>query len=355
MGIEDLVAEINELIEQGRCYHEQGRHQLSLQSYQKAIQLGLPLGNQILMASLLWCAAGEHRDCDNYHHAVDLLLPAMMMLPDIDEAIPLRANIKKVLAITFKDIFGAYKPEVLQLLEEARDDWVKLQQEIGEANILQHIAGVYIQTGRYPEADGMLQQALRKAQAANDHHLIGWILDDMAEVEIERSEWGTALELARQARRIAESVSDTEAEADTWITEGRVLLRLEKSEDALEAHKKALNLYTNNKNLRRAIRALRHIARVLLKMERLADAVNMLEEAMDIAARLDLRHDQAMLHLDLGEVELARKNYGLTNQHAARARGIADDQNLPDLLGHADDLLRRSYQAEHWHEQAIRG
>lgn len=350
MGVEDILAEIKALMEQGQRHHERGQHLLSLQCYQKAIPLAAPLGDASLMAALLQHAGSEHRDCDNYHHAVELLVAALALVPDIEEAIPLRASIKKVLAITFKDVFGPYKPEVLQLLEESRADYVHLGYEGQEANVLQHIGGVYIQTGRYAEADGVLQEALRKARAARDEQLVGWILDDMAELEIERNEWGTALEMARQARRKAQSVGDKEAEADTWITEGRVLLRMDQTDEALAAVGKALALYTDNQNLRRTIRARRHVARVLVRQGHLDDAVATLEAAMDTAARLDLRRDQAILHLDLGDVELARRNYGLAHQHTARARGLADDENLPDLLDNADDLLCRCHDEERRNE-----
>lgn len=346
MSVEETLAEIKVLMEQGQRHHERGQHLLSLQCYQKAIPLAAPLGDASLTAVLLWHAGSEHRDCDNYHHAVELLVAALALVPDVEEAIPLRASIKKVLAITFKDVFGPYKPEVLQLLEESRSDYMHLGHEGQEANVLQHIGGVYIQTGRYAEADGVLREALRKTQAAGGEQLVGWILDDMAELEIERNEWGTALEMARQARRKAESVGDKEAEADTWITEGRVLLRMGQTDGALAAAEKALSLYANNQNLRRTIRARRHVAKVLIKQERLDDAIATLEAAMDTAARLDLRHDQALLHLDLGELELARKNYGLAHQHAARARGLADGENLPDLIDSAEELLHRCREEE---------
>jgi len=350
MGIEDVLAEIKALMEEGQRYHERGQHLLSLQCYQKAIPMAASLGDAGLMAILLQHAGSEHRDCDNYHHAVELLVAALALVPDVEQAIPLRASTKKILAITFRDVFGPYKSEVLQLLEEARADWVQLKNEGQEANVLQHIGGVYIQTGRYAEAVGILQEALRKARAANDEQLVGWILGDMAELEIERSDWGTALELTRQARHKAESVGDKEAEADTWVTEARVLLRMGQAEEALAAAEKALALYTDNHNLRRTVRARRHIAKVLLKLERPGDAVAALEKAMDTAARLDLRRDQALLHLDLGEIELQRRNYGLAHQHAVRARSLADEENMPDLLDQADDLLRRCQEEEHRHE-----
>lgn len=350
MAIEETLAEIKALMEECQRLHEQGRHLLSLQCYQKAVTLAAPLGDAGLMAVLFQHIGSEHRDCDNYHHAADVLIAALALVPDVEEAIPLRASIKKVLAITFEDIYGPYKPEVLQLLEEARADWEHLKHEGQEANVLQHMGGLYTQIGRYAEADRTLQEALRKARAAGDEQLVGWILDDMAELEIERNEWGVALDLTRQARNKAVLVGDREAEADTWVTEARVLLRMGHADEARSAADKALALYTENHNLRRTIRARRHIAKILAHQNQLPDAVQVLDQGMDTAARLDLRRDQALLHLDLGELELRRRNYGLAHQHAIRARALAEEENMPDLLRQADDLLRRCAEEERRHE-----
>ena len=48
----------------------------------------------------------------------------------------------------------------------------------------------------------VLQQALSKARAVGDVQLMAWVMNDIADVEIERDEWGTALELTRRARRL---------------------------------------------------------------------------------------------------------------------------------------------------------
>ncbi len=346
MTIEEILTEIKTLMDQAADYHRQGRHALSLQCYQKAITLARPLGDAGLMSYLLAQAGIEHRDCDNYHHAADLLLAALAIVPDEEETLQLRANIKKKLAITFADIYGPQKPEVLQLLEESRQDYVRIGDVGQEANVLQHIGGCYTHLGRLVEADGVLVEALRKAQADNDVQLQGWIYDDMAVLEIERNEWGLALEYTRTARGKAQLVQDFEGEGDTWVTEARVLLRMGHPEDALTAAQRALEIYTQNQNMRRTIRARRHIAKVLFKLRQVEEAVTLLNEAMQAAARLDLRRDQAMIHLDLGKIELERKNYGLTHEHSVNARALAEAEGLEDLIAEADDLLRRCHRQE---------
>jgi len=342
MGHEETLAAISKLIEQGQRYHEQGQHALSLEQYQEAITLARPLEDVALTAYLLQCAAGEHRDCDNYHHAVDLLLIALTIVQDIDELIELRASINKSLAITFKDIFGPQKPEVLQLLNEALAGCVQLGNQGQEANLLQHIGGVYVQLNRLAEADRTLTEAFDKARANNDIQLQGWILDNLAELEIERNEWGLALEYTRNARDKVCTVGDAEGEADTWITETRILVRMGQLEEAPDAAKHALELYIKNKNLRRSVRARRHIAKILVKSGQIDEAVATLHEAMKTATRLDLRHDQTILHLHLGAIELERRNYDLVDEHAVQARALAENEALEDLVVEADYLLQHN-------------
>lgn len=340
MTDEEITAQIKDLVHQGAEYHREGRHALSLQCYQKAITLARPLEDAGLTAYLLGAAGGEHRDCDNYHHAADLLLAALAIAPDAEETLQLRAHIKKVLAITFADIFGPQKPEVLQLLEESRQDYVRSGNVGQEANVLQHIGGCYTQLDRLSEADSTLVEALRKAQIDNDGQLQGWIYDDMADLEIERNNWGLALEYTRTARARALVVPDLEAEGDTWVNEGRVLLRMGHAEDALAATQHALDVYLQNQNLRRTIRARRHIAKVLVSLKQIDQAVAVLHEAMQTAARLDLWRDQVLVHIDLGQVELDRKNYGLAHTHSVNARALAEAEELDTLIAAADELLR---------------
>src|SRR2546421_9820303 len=104
MDREQINADIRELIERARQHHLKGQHSLSLQCYQKAIEFAsqAPAWMPILFAR----AGGEHRDCDNYFHAIDLMLAALQLVPDEEAAWPLRAEIKKLLAITFKDVYG---------------------------------------------------------------------------------------------------------------------------------------------------------------------------------------------------------------------------------------------------------
>jgi tetratricopeptide (TPR) repeat protein len=343
MGIEEILEKIHHLRQQGYTYHVQGQHTLALQQYQQAIKLAVPLGDGQLLAYLLRCAASEHRDCDNYHHAVDLLLKALFILQFAGEAIELRASIKKLLAITFKDIFGPQKPEVLQLLQEARDDYVQLGNVGQEANILQHIGGAYVQLDLLAEADGILTDAFNKATQAKDAQLQGWILDALAELEIERSEWGLALDYTRKAREKVRTVEDTEGEGDTWITEARILVRMGHIEEALEAAQQALKLYTANKNLRRSIRARRHVAKILGKQGEIEESLDVLQEALKTAKRLELHHDQVLLYLQLGRGELMRKNIDRAIEYGKQALALAESEGLSRLMFEANELMKRCH------------
>lgn len=333
--------ELQDLLQECARYHEEGRHRLSLNCYQKAMTLVAPSGDATIMAYLLSAVGMEYRDCDDYHHAAELLITALTILPAREETLELKASIKKKLAITFEDIYGPQKPEVMQLLEESCNDY-RQQKNLGqEANVLQHIGGSLVQLNRLKEAERVLTEALEKARAAGDIQLEGWIYDDLADMEVERNDWGMALEYTRRARDKARSVGDLEAEGDTWVNEARVQMRMEHPEDALEHAGHALALYTEAKNQRRTIRARRHIAKAYVKLGKLDDAFTTLRKAMRTAAGLDLWRDQAMLHLDLGNVELQRRNLGLAHQYAIDARALAEREGMDDLVNDADELLRK--------------
>ena len=340
----DESQEIQSLIDSGRRFHQQGNHYRALLEYRKAFALAMASANSAWMPLLYWLLGSEYRDCDEYHRAAEMLAAALAMLSSVEgtpEVIRLRASIRKTLAITLEDIYGAQKLEVLQLLEEARQEFRQLDEPGQVANVCQHIGGVYLRMKRLEEADAALREGLSLAHQAGDAQLESWILDDVAHLEMERGQYAMALELAERARAKALAVEDREAEGDTWVTEARVRLRMRHLEEALSAAQTALNLYTENHNRRRSITARRALAAVLMEMKRYEEAVGHLSRALRTARQLDLCQEQAHVHFALAEAELARHNAGLAREHASEARRLAHECGLDDLPDQADDLLRR--------------
>lgn len=341
MADSSLQEELQKLIEECARYHQEGRHRLSLQCYQKAMALIAPSGDTVATAYLLSAIGIEYRDCDEYHHAAELLVTALLIVPKTEETAGLQASIKKKLAIVFEDIYGPQKPEVMQLLEESRNVYLQ-QKDLGqEANVLQHIGGSLVKLGRLIQAERVLTEALEKARAVGDVQVEGWIYDNLAGMEIERDDWGMALEYTRTAREKAHRVGDLEGEGDTWVNEARIQMRMGHPETALAHAEHALYLFTEAKCPRRSIRARRHVAKAYFKLEKMDDAIASLRKAMKTAAGLDLWHDQILLHLDLGAIELERRNLGFAHQHGIDARALAEREGMDDLVDEADELLSK--------------
>jgi tetratricopeptide (TPR) repeat protein len=343
MTANGVMGEIQVLMQAGHRYHEQGNHKQSLEQYRKAIALATPLGDAELMAILFWHTGIAYRDCDNYHHAAELVGAALAMIPSElkeRELVSLRASIRKGLAIIFESIFGAQKPEVLELLEQSRQEFQEIGKDGQVANVLQHIGGLYIELERYDEAGATLQEALRLARKASDEQLEGWILGNLSDLEMEQGDYAMALDLAERSRQKAVNVGDKEAEGDTWVNEAYISKRMSHLDKALIAAQKALDIFTENHNLRRTISARRALAAVLREMKRHDEVVEQLNQALRIANRLDLYRDQARINLALAKSELARRNLGLVMKHATDARRLADEQDMYDLVEQADELLR---------------
>src|SRR5690349_19741551 len=328
--------ELEKLLEEAKRNHVAGKHSRALHIYQHAISLAAPFAGRGAVAQLLTLAAGEYRDCDDYHHAADLLVAALVMIPA--DLMAVRAQTKRLLAITLYDIFGTRRPDVLTLLQESREDFIAIGEQKMEANVLQHIAGYNIQLGRLREADRQLEQASN--MAGDDVQLQGWILGDMADLELERSQLGLALDLARRSRVKAREVGDVEGEADTWITESRISFALGFTDDALAAAQVALNLYIENENRARAIRAKEQVAMALSRLGKLEDAAQQLEEALTLATRLDLRPTQAKLHIALAKLAWARGGREEACKHAITAKGLASSDELADRVDAAGQFLR---------------
>jgi tetratricopeptide (TPR) repeat protein len=332
-----------ELLKQCRSYHRRGQHVRALDCYRQCIAQAATERDPLLLAMLLAETGGEHRDCDNYDHAIELLVASLALIPDDDDgaAASLRAQTKRMLAITFGDKYGPEKPEVLMLLEESRADCVASGNLAGEANVLQHIGGCYLDLGRLEEADLTLGRALDKAAKADEEQLKGWIFNDMARLEFARDDWGQALELARRSRAIAVAEQDREAEAHTFMTEAQVQHRMGDWAGAMRLATQALTLYTGNDNLRSTILARRTLAQLAREHHDLAESRALLDQALNMATRLHLERLQIQIHLDLAELKIESHDYEAAHQHAITARSLAEEEHLEELLHEADDLLRR--------------
>jgi tetratricopeptide (TPR) repeat protein len=331
-----------ELLKQCRSYHRRGQHVRALDCYRQCIAQTVTEQNPLLLAMLLAEAGGEYRDCDNYDHAIELLVAALALIPADDlAAASLRAQAKRMLAITFGDKYGPEKPEVLTLLEESRADCVASANLAGEANVLQHIGGCYLDLGRLDEADLTLGRALEKAAKADEEQLKGWIFNDLARLEIARNDWGQALQLARRSRAIAVAEQDREAEADTFMTEAQAQHRMGDWAVSMRLATHALTLYTGNQNLRSTILARRKLAQLAREHHDLVESRALLDQALNTSTRLHLERIQIQIHLDLAELEIDSHDYDAAHQHAIAARSLAEEEHLEELLHEADDLLRR--------------
>ena len=227
------------------------------------------------------------------------------------------------------------------MLEEAKLDCVTTGNLAAEANVLQHIGGCYLELGKLDEADRVLGEALEKATKAEAQQLTGWIFNDLARVEIQRNEWGQALELARRSRVIADITGDQEAEANTLMTEALVRSRMGHWTDSVKIATQALTLYTQNDNLRQTVHVRRHLSKLLNERQRFDEARAMLGEALRTAVRLHLERYQVLIHLDMAKLEIENRDYQAAHQHAVTARLLAEEEELTELLNEADAFLGR--------------
>jgi tetratricopeptide (TPR) repeat protein len=345
MPVEDVISQ---LIEEGRQLHREGRHEHALRKYQKAIEHAHAHHDPRFVA-LLHLAAAEHRDCDRYHHAVELLLVALQFFTydgNSNDEVPegllrARAEIKKLLAIIIEDVYGPRRPQVLQLLEESRREFAALNEPLAEANILDHIGGCYTTLGNLEAAELSLTAAYDKARAGSATQLESWILNSFARLAIKRADYGAAFDYADQALSRAQSIADAESEADALVVRSSVFQRTMQLPEARQSAERALALYIDIQDRRRSIRARRQLARVLALQGEQPRARTVLEEALHIASLLFLYGDQCAIHLQLGELELSEGNIIAVYSHISAARNVADTNDLFDLVDRADQLSRR--------------
>ena len=138
-----------------------------------------------------------------------------------------------------------FKPAI-KILEEALNEFEKLDDKHGEGKTLANLAWVYYSLGQYQTAIDFYQKAIKIQKKIGDRKLWGegFSLGGLGLVYYSLGDYRRAINLYEQSLEVARSVSDRQIEAYSMTDLGDAYQAIGEYEKAIEFHQKSIKLGT---------------------------------------------------------------------------------------------------------------
>lgn len=187
-----------------------------------------------------------------------------------------------------------------------------------EARILEHIATIHVKNHSFDRAIAFYEEALRAAGTMRDLPRLGRTYHGLGIAYQERGDIGKAIEYTHKALALYALEDDNALQATGQNELGLLLMRQGQMERAEEAFRAALAYLGESGTERTKSHFLLSLGELQMKTGRMADAIQVVKEAIDLARKLDERLALASGRALLGQVyehidkhELADKEFRL--------------------------------------------
>lgn len=222
---------------------------------------------------------------------------------------------------------------------------------------LVNLGVVQCNLGMYREAAGCLREALKRARALGDRHHQATSLMFLGYVHKAFGEFREARPLLEEAAADQALLGNAKGEAESLSLLGSVRAKLGDFTAAIEVSERAMALYHHVDNVGTAV-TLSHLAAALCGVGRVAEAVERLEEALRVCARLReptptiiVLAEYAHALVRAGRAEEAREQVARGADLVWRAKSLAHRAVMENCAGRVHRALGEWSEALNSHQR----
>lgn len=282
-ALQDARGEVNLFNNIGTIYDSMGEKRKALTYYEKVAAYARATGDGFIEAVTAINSGFAHKSLNDYQQALDNYNRAL----ELFQALKNRAG-EATARLNIGAVYNELgdRERALELFNKALTIFKAEGDRASEASALNNIALVYDYRGQPQEAIDYYTAALKIFREVGSRDGEATALTNIAGLLHLVGNYQSSLEHLEQALKIKQALRDRRDEALIFIAIARNLISLDKTEDALEPIYKARKLFQAIGDRRGEATALYAFARVGLAKGELADARNLIKEAVAIIESL---------------------------------------------------------------------
>jgi tetratricopeptide (TPR) repeat protein len=191
--------------------------------------------------------------------------------------------------------------ERISWLEKALSFAQKLNDQVGEQNILGNLGGAYSDIGEYQQAIKIFEQGLAIAQDNNNHSIKGQYLGSIGAAYIFLGEFQLAIEYVEQQLAMAQELQDKRKEVVALVNLGAAYGNLGELRRAINFFERSLLIARETGDLLNESKSLWNISVGLYKLDGSSQAIAYAEEALQIRELIGDSTAAAQIRAQLAE------------------------------------------------------
>jgi len=309
--LDDPLEHANTLSYMGLLYWTDSQYENALTSFRKALKIDQKLGNKSYVASTLNNMGLVYWSQHQYTKAEKYFTDALSVYRDLDNKEWIARTLNNV-GITFFEL-GEYHQAINYYLESLKlNEKTKNKKEM--TFNLENLGDAYRKIGDYQNALEFCQRGLKLALEIDFTQREGYIFEESGIIHFELGRYQKAYEHFCQAKTIAEKIQDKELQILVSINLSKFFINLNdnrRAEQLLEETTKVINVINDKRSL---INIYQIKSNLRKKEGKFQEALTLLDQAMDLAKKLNaqeellsLNLEYSKLYLDWGNIERAQE------------------------------------------------
>jgi len=314
--LDDPIELANTLSYMGLLYWTDSQYENALTSFQKALEIDQRMENKSYMASTLNNMGLVHLSLHQYSPALKYFKDSLSTYRDLDNKEWIARTLNN-LGLTHFDL-GEYLQAVNFYLES-----LELNERINNKKEmtfnLENLGEVYRKVGDYENAVKYGQKGLELALEIDFTERVGRIFKELGITYFELGHYQKAHEHFHQAKTIAEKIQDKELQVLVLINLSKLFMTFnhhQRAEGLLEEATKIINILSDDRSL---ISVYQIKSWLKGKDGKFEEALKLLDQAMDLAEKLNAQEELLSLSLDYSKLYLDWGNMERTNEFLGKA------------------------------------